>query len=85
MVSISDTTTSKYWQNLVSMMDKAEENILKKCRTGDTCFASLSNIVGNLLPRHPRNITTFNMHTLLPKYVSKSLSSIYSLETCTTP
>ena len=32
-----------------------------------------------------RNMTTFNMHTLLPQYVSKSLISINSLETCITP
>ena len=31
------------------------------------------------------NITTFNMHTLLNQYVSKSLSSIDSLKTLTTP
>ena len=32
-----------------------------------------------------RNITTFNMHALILQYMSNSLSSIDSLETCITP
>ena len=33
----------------------------------------------------PRNIKTFNIHTLLPQYMKKSIISIGLLETCITP
>ena len=56
MVSISDMTTSQYWQNLVSMMDKAKEKIPKQSIIGDTRFTSLVNIGGNLFKRHPNNL-----------------------------
>ena len=49
-------TTSKYWQNLGSMMDKSKEKILKQCWIGDTYFTSLENIGGNLFTRHLNNL-----------------------------
>ena len=54
-VSISDMTTSQYWQNLGSIMDKEKEKITKKYRIGDTCFTFLETIGGNLFTRHPKN------------------------------
>ena len=56
VVSISDMSAIKYWQNLGNMMGKAKEKIPKKLRIGDTCFTSLETIGGNLLTRHPKNI-----------------------------
>ena len=56
MVSISDTPTIKYWQNLESMMDKSKEKIPKKCRIGDTCFTTLADIGGNLFTRNLKNL-----------------------------
>ena len=56
MVSISDMSAIKYWQNLGSMMDKAKEKIPKQCRICDTCFTSLATIGVNLFTRHPKNI-----------------------------
>ena len=56
MVSMSDVITIKYWQILRSMMDKAKEKIPKQCIINDTCFTSLATIVGDLSPRHPKNI-----------------------------
>ena len=46
MVSISDITTVKYWQNLVTSMDTAKEKIPKQCQIVDTCFMSLATIGG---------------------------------------
>ena len=53
MVSIIDTQTIKYWQNLAIIMDKSKENIPKYFRIGDTCFTSFANIGGDLYARHP--------------------------------
>ena len=47
MVSISDITTIKYWQNLGSITDKAKENIPNQYIIGDTCFTPLATIGGN--------------------------------------
>ena len=55
-VSINETPTIKYWENLVWTMDKAKEKIPKQCRIGDTCFKSLANIGGNLYTRHENNL-----------------------------
>ena len=38
MVSRSDMTNTKYWQNLGSIMDKEKEKNPKQCRIGDTYF-----------------------------------------------
>ena len=56
MVSISDMLTMKYWHILGSMMDKAKENIPRKCRIDDTCFTPLATIGGNLYTRHPKSL-----------------------------
>ena len=56
MLSISDMTTLKYWQNLGSIMDKAKQRIPKQFRIVDTCFTSLETIGGNLFTRHPKNL-----------------------------
>ena len=56
MVSISDMSAIKYWQNLGASMDKAKYKILKQCRTGDTCLISLATIGVNLFTIHPKNI-----------------------------
>ena len=56
MVSISDNPTIKYWYNLGTIMDTAEDNITKQFRIFDTCFTSLETIGGYLFTRHPKNI-----------------------------
>ena len=56
IVSISEMSTIKYWQNLERTMDKAKEMIPNECRIGDTCFTSLETIGGNLYARHPNNL-----------------------------
>ena len=56
MVSISDITTSQYWQNLGSMMDKEKEKIPKQCRIRDTRFTSLASIGSNLFTRHQNKL-----------------------------
>ena len=56
MVSISDMLTIKYWENLVSMMDKAKEKIPNRCRIGDTCFTSLATTGGDFFIIHPNNL-----------------------------
>ena len=38
MVSISDMSTIKYWQNLGSMTENSKEMIPKECRIGGSCF-----------------------------------------------
>ena len=48
--------TIKYWQNLVSTMDKAKVKIPKKCRIGDTYFTSLVKIGGKLFTINPKNL-----------------------------
>ena len=55
MFSISDMPTNKYWQNLVTYMDTAKENIPKKYRIGGTYFTSLETIGGNLLTINSKN------------------------------
>ena len=47
--------TVKYWQNLVSLLDKAKEKIPKQHRIGDTRFTPFANIGGNLFTRHTKN------------------------------
>ena len=56
IVSINEMPTIKYWQNLVSAMDKAKWMIPNECRIGDTCFTSWATIGGNLYTRHPENL-----------------------------
>ena len=56
MVSISDMPTIKYWENLGSIMDKAKEEIPKKCRIGDIYFISFATIGGSLFTIHSKNI-----------------------------
>ena len=56
MVSISDITTVKYWQNLGTLLDKVKEEIPKQYKIGDTCFTSLANIGGNLFTRHQKKL-----------------------------
>ena len=46
----------KYWQNLGRIMEEAKVTIPKKCRIGDTCFASLSTIGGNLFTKYVKNL-----------------------------
>ena len=58
--------------------------IIKK-NTLPSLFEMLKLLVSCYLSFVLRNITTFNMHNLLPQYISKSLISIYSLGTYTTP
>ena len=43
-VSISDIPTIKYWQNLVKIMDTAEDKIPKQFICGDICFTSLEKL-----------------------------------------
>ena len=69
IVSIGDIPTVKYWQNLGRIMEEAKVMIPKECRIGDTCFASLANIGGNLYTRHVNNPN--NVHK-----VSKDLLSV---------
>ena len=38
IVSISDMSSVKYWQNLGKVLDTAKEKIPKKIRIGDTCL-----------------------------------------------
>ena len=56
MMSISDMTSIKHWQNLGKVLDTTKQKIPKKCRIGDTCFTSLETIVGKLYTIHPKNI-----------------------------
>ena len=60
MVSISDTTTIKFLQNLASIMDKPKEKIPKKFRIGDTYFTSFATIGDNLYTIHAKNFN--NVH-----------------------
>ena len=55
-VSMSDMPTIKYWQNLVSTMDKAKDIIPKECRIGDKCFTSFATTGGNLYTMHANNL-----------------------------
>ena len=55
-------------------MDKAKDDIPKKCRIGDTCFMTLATIRDNLCPKHLKNI----IH--LQKDVNDFLSLIIDLE-----
>ena len=57
IVSISDISTVKYWQNLGRIMEEAKVMTPKECRIGDTCFTSLATIGGNLYTRHPNNLS----------------------------
>ena len=49
--------TIEYWKNLGEIVDTSKHKVPKQCRIGDTCFASLTTIGGNLRTRHPKNCT----------------------------
>ena len=55
-VSIIETPTIKYWQNLGRIMNHAKAMIPVECIIGDSCFTSLENIKGNLYTRHLKNL-----------------------------
>ena len=55
-----------------------------KNNTLPSLFVILKLLVSCYMSFFLTNITTFNMHILLPQYVIKSLSSIDSLENCIT-
>ena len=51
MVSITDSPTIKYWQNLEKNMVSAKVKVLEQCRIGDAWFTPLASSGGNLFMR----------------------------------